>query len=79
MLVIAFDRGQPQLGAHQEFLATAKLLDLPDDGRLFRRIVHGADVGAEAGRVGVLGDGDQDLDVVGGGTAFELGAGLDDE
>ena len=34
--------------------------------------MHAADVGAEAGGVGVFGDGDKDFDVVGGGAAFEL-------
>ena len=76
MLVVAFDRGEAQLGAHEELLAAAELLDLPDDGAFLGRVVHAADVGAEARRVGVFGDGDEDLDVVGRGAAFELGAGL---
>lgn len=38
--------------------------------------MHGADVCAEAGGVGVRGHGDEDLDVVGCGAAFELCAGL---
>ena len=76
VLVVAFDRGEAQLGAHEELLAAAELLDLPDDGAFLWRVVHAADVGAEARRVGVFGDGDEDLDVVGRGAAFELGAGL---
>lgn len=76
MLVVALDGRQAELGAHEELLAAAELLDLPDDGALLGRIVHRADVGAEAGGVGVLGDGHEDLDVVGCGAAFELRAGL---
>lgn len=38
--------------------------------------MHGTDVCAEAGGVGVFGDGDEDLHVVGCGAAFELRAGL---
>lgn len=72
MLVIAFDRGQAQFGAHEEFLAAAKLLDLPHNGRLLGRIVHGPDVRPEAWGIGVFGNGDQDLDVVGRGAALEL-------
>ncbi len=77
MLVIAPDAGQTQLGAHEELLAAAELLDLPDDGALLGRVVNRADVGAEARRVGVVGDGNDNLDVVGGATALELGAGLE--
>ncbi len=77
VLVIALHGGQAQLGAHEEFLAPAELLDLPDYGGLLGGVVHGADVGAEARGVGVFGDGDEDLDVVGCGAAFELCAGLD--
>lgn len=71
-LVVALDGGETQLRAHQELLAAAELLDLPDDGGLLGGVVHCSDVGAEAGRVGVFGDGDEDLDVVGGAAAFEL-------
>lgn len=35
--------------------------------------MHGADVGAEARGVGVFGDGDGDLDVIGCAAAFKLG------
>lgn len=76
MLVVALDRRQTQLGPHQELFAAAELLDLPHNCGLFGRIVHRADVGAEAGGVCVLRDGDQDLDVVGGAAALELGFGL---
>lgn len=76
VLVIALDRGQAQLGAHEELLPAAELLDLPDDGALLGRVVHAADVGAEARGVGVFGYGDEDLDVVGRGAAFELCTGL---
>lgn len=72
VLVIAFDRGQAEFGAHEEFLPAAKLLDLPHNGRLLGRIVHGPDVCPEAWRIGVFGDGDEDLDVVGRGAALEL-------
>ena len=39
--------------------------------------MYAADVGAETGRVGVFGDGDEDFDVVGCGAPFELCAGLE--
>lgn len=38
--------------------------------------MHGSDVCAEAGGVCVFGNGDEDLNVVGSATAFELGFGL---
>lgn len=47
VLVVALDGGQAELSAHQELFPAAELLDLPDDGRLLRRIVHCADVGTE--------------------------------
>lgn len=74
VFVVPFDGWQAELGPHQELLAPPKLLDLPDDGRLFGRVVDGADVGAEARRIGVFGDGHEDLDVIRGGAAFELGS-----
>ena len=78
-LVVALDAGQAELGAHEEFAAAAELLDAPDDGALLGRVVHAADGGAEARRVGVLGHGHHDLDVVGGAAALELGARLEHE
>jgi len=72
VLIVTFYRGETQLGAHQELLGAAELLDLPDDGGLFGRVVHGADICAEPWRVGVFGNGDQDLDVVGCAAALEL-------
>lgn len=76
VLVVALHGRQTQLRPHEELLATAELLDLPDDGRLLRRVVHSANVGTESGRVRVFGDGNQNLDVVGGTAAFELCFGL---
>lgn len=76
-LVVTSHAGQAQLGAHEKLLVAAKLLDLPDDGALLGGVVDGADVGAEARGVGIVGDGDDDLDVVGGGAALELGLGLE--
>jgi hypothetical protein len=52
------------------------LLDLPNDCGFFGGVVHGADVGAEPGRVCVFGNGDNDFDVIGGAAAFELCFGL---
>lgn len=75
--VVALDGGETQLGAHEELLAAAELLDFPDNGGLLGGVVHCADVGAEAGGVGVVGDGDNDFDVVGCAAAFELGFGLE--
>ena len=65
LLVVASHAGQTELGAHEELFAATELLDLPHDGACFGCVVHRADVGAEFGRVGVFGDGDGDLDVVG--------------
>lgn len=76
-VVIAADTGQAQLGAHHKLLIAAKLLNLPDNGALLGGVVDGANVGAEAGGVGVVGDGDDNLDIVGGAAALELGAGLE--
>ena len=77
MLIVALDGGEAELGAHEEFLAAAELLDFPDDGGLFGGVVHGSDVCAETGGVCVFGDGDDDFDVVGCAAAFELGFGLE--
>lgn len=77
MLVVSPHARQAQLGAHEELLAASKLLDLPDNGALLGGVVDGTDVGAEAGAVGVVGDGHDDLDVVGGAAALELGAGFE--
>lgn len=49
VLVVALYGRQTQLCAHEELLASAELLDLPDDGGLLGRVVHGSDVGAETG------------------------------
>jgi hypothetical protein len=72
LLIVTTHTGQTELGAHEEFFATAELLDLPYDGACFGRVVHRADVGAEFRRVGVFRDGDRDLDVVGCRAALEL-------
>jgi hypothetical protein len=77
LFVVAAYRRQPEFSAHEEFLAAAELLDFPDDGRGFGRVVDGADVCAEARRVGVFGDGNGDLHVVGCGAALELCSCLD--
>jgi hypothetical protein len=77
LFVVAADAGEAEFGAHEKFFAAAKLLDFPDYGGGFGRVVYGADVCAETGGVGVFGDGDGDLDVVGCGAAFELRSCLD--
>lgn len=76
VLVVALYGRQPQLCAHEELLASAELLDLPDDGRLLGRVVHGSDVGAETGGVGVFRDWDEDFHIVGSAAALKLGLGL---
>lgn len=76
VLVISFDRGQAQLCPHEELLPPAELLDLPNDGRLLRCVVDGANISAEAGRVRVFWDRDQDFHIVSGATAFKLRFGL---
>lgn len=72
MLIIPFHRRQAQFRPHEEFLAAAKLLNLPDDGRLLGRVVDGSDVGSETRRVSVFRYGHEDLDVVGRRPPFEL-------
>lgn len=79
VFVVALNGGQAELGAHEELLAAAELLDLPDDGGLFGGVVDGSDVGSETGRVGVFRHGDDDFDVVGRAATFELGLGLEVE
>ena len=76
-LIVAPHAGEAKLRAHEELLVAAKLLNLPDDGALLGGVVDGAKVGAEARGVGVVGDGDDDLDIVGRGAALELGLGLE--
>lgn len=76
-LVIAAHAGQTKLRTHQKLLVATKLLNLPDNGALLRGIVYGADVGAEARRVGVVGNGDNDLDIVGRASSLELGPSLE--
>lgn len=76
MLIVTSYTRQAQLCTHQELLATSKLLDLPHNGALLGRVVHGADVGSETRAVGVVGDRDDDLDVVGGAASLELSARL---
>lgn len=61
---------------HEELLAAGELLDPPHERRLFRYVVDRADARAEFGRVGVVRDRDEDLDVVGGRAALELGLDL---
>ena len=76
MFIVAFHGWQTQLSAHEEFFTSTELLDLPCYGTLFGRIMDAANVGAEAGRVRVLGHWNQDLDIVGRGAAFELRSSL---
>lgn len=71
-VIVAANRRQAKFSAHQELFAATELLDFPDDGRSFRGIVDGTNVCAEAWGVGVVGDGDDDGDVVGSAAAFEL-------
>jgi len=40
LLIVTAHTGQTEFGAHEEFLATTELLDLPYDGARFRSIVH---------------------------------------
>lgn len=74
--VVALDRGETKFGAHEELLAATELLDLPDNGGLLGSVVNCADVCTEAGGIGVVRDGDDNFNVVGGAAAFELGFGL---
>lgn len=64
LLVVAAHTWQAQLCTHEKLLAASELLDLPHDGARLGRVVHGTDVCAELGCVGVFGHGDRDLHVV---------------
>lgn len=76
-LVVAAYTWQTEFSTHEKLFAATELLDFPDDGGGLGRVVDGADVGAEFGRVRVFGNGDGDLDVVGCAAPFELGFGLE--
>jgi hypothetical protein len=75
--VIALDRWQAKLGAHQKLLAAAKLLDFPDNSRLLWRVVHRSNVCSETGRIRVFWHWHQNLYVVGCASALKLGSCLD--
>ena len=75
-LIIPFDRGKIELCAHEEFFAASELLDLPYDSTFLRSIMYSANVCSKSWGVGVVGDRDQDLDIVGCAPALELCFGL---
>lgn len=77
VLIVTTDTGQTKLGAHQELLAATKLLDLPHNGALLRRVVHTSYVCPKARRIGILGDRNNDLDVVCRASPLELSPGLE--
>jgi hypothetical protein len=72
LLIVTSDRRQSKFRTHEELFAAAELLNLPNNGGSFGSVVHGADIGAEARSVSVLGDGDTDLDVVGCAPSLKL-------
>lgn len=67
------------MGAGEVLLAAGEHLDGPDHLAVLGLVLAGADGALEARAVGVDGDGDHDLDVVGGALEAELAAGLDEE
>lgn len=77
VLIVSSDARKAKFSAHEEFLVTAKLLNLPDNGALLGGVVYRADVGSESGGIGIVGDRDDDFDVVGRASSLELGPGLE--
>lgn len=71
-VVITSNRWETEFCSHEKFLSTAKLLYFPNYGGGFWGVVDGADVCPEAWGIGVIGDGDDDADVVGCAASFEL-------
>lgn len=61
------------MGTHEVFSLPVELFDAPDDGVLVREVGDSTDGGLEGWGVDVGRDGDDDIDVVGDGTGFELG------
>lgn len=76
-LVIASNTGEAELGAHEELFIATKLFNLPDDGALLGGVVDRADVRSESRRVCVFGNRDNNLDVICGRPALELGLGFE--
>ena len=62
--LFCFNRGEPELGPHQEFLASSELLDTPNHRVRIWHILHCANVGFEDGRVNIRWNWHNDLDVV---------------
>lgn len=73
LVIVASHRGKTKFGAHEELFTAAELLDFPYYGGGFRGVVDGADICTETGGVRVVGDRNDDADIIGGTTAFELG------
>lgn len=55
MFIITLDGRKAEFGAHEEFFPSTELLDLPNDSRLFRRIVDGANIRPETRGVRIFG------------------------
>lgn len=64
VFIVSFDGRQTEFCSHKELLATTKLLDLPNNGWLLRRIVYRPDIGSETRRISVFGYWHKDLDVI---------------
>ena len=72
-----FHTGQAKVSTENKFFATRELLNLPDDGILFRSIRSTANGSLELWRIRIFWNGDRDFDVVGCRSTFELGFGLE--
>jgi hypothetical protein len=46
--IVTLNRRKAKFGAHYELLTTTKLFNLPNDSRLFWRIMDGSDTGSKA-------------------------------
>jgi hypothetical protein len=60
------------MGTHHEILSTGELLDFPHDAIPFGSIGHGTDGGFEFGRIGILRNRNQNLDIISRRSTFEL-------
>mmetsp|Transcript_7049 Transcript_7049/g.17211 ORF Transcript_7049/g.17211 Transcript_7049/m.17211 type:complete len:226 (-) Transcript_7049:752-1429(-) len=71
------DRGQSEMGSHQVFSPSVKLLNVPNDGVLVGQVGYVSNARLESGAVDVRWDGNDNFHVVGYASRLELGSRLD--
>jgi hypothetical protein len=70
--IVTLDRWKIEFCTHEKFLATSKLFDFPYNSTFLGGVMYAAYVGPKAWCIGVVGDRDQYLDIVGCAPTFEL-------